>query len=598
MMAKDACLRFQRPADVVEALAPFAHAKSARYTAALVGEVNNREDSARPLPSALPETQSDRTVPLPSVRTPLNRRQRWVKFAAILAAILLYYDLFGMESLWLRSILYLAPLLALFPLCAWAFGIITLRQFFYALLALLLGVTGAEILPMTTGVTASVVTLLIGCGVALGIITFGLLDTLVRTTGITFGPLKALVRATRIRTRVYLATSFAGCAAAIAFAGHYQVVTKVNGEGILLTENDVLSLVRAQATGRLVSFRVKSGDWVSPGNEVGQISQDDLKDAIREAESKVNDLRREDQERTQIEQTERENNEAVMAREQRAVLMIREDSVDKLKTAQREMATAERLLVEKHPAGDQTLREARENLDRIKDNLNRGESRLKELAQTRIGAENARHGAQLERRRRIQQLESKLTADREKLTRASSIVVRVRGRVDQFLVDRDEVVREGEPVILVHAPQEQTGLIAPYSSIIFVPASEGKRINLGDFVEVVPAGIKREEHGFIRARVVDIGELPATKRTMEEALGHPALVDAFFKRDAPSVLLRVQFDFASGDRNRQNPFRWSSSSGADQPLKTGTLCQAAIIVERRSLLSLFKAWIAKFVVID
>ena len=74
---------------------------------------------------------------------------------------------------------------------------------------------------------------------------------------------------------------------------------------------------------------------------------------------------------------------------------------------------------------------------------------------------------------------------------------------------------------------------------MFVPAGEGKKIDVGNFVEVMPATIKREEHGFIRGKVVAVSELPATRLAMEAALQHPDLVETFLKRYAPGVLLRV-----------------------------------------------------------
>ena len=78
-----------------------------------------------------------------------------------------------------------------------------------------------------------------------------------------------------------------------------------------------------------------------------------------------------------------------------------------------------------------------------------------------------------------------------------------------------------------------------YESIVFVPAGEGKKIDEGNFVEVMPATVKREEHGFIHGRVVSVSELPATRLAMEAALQHPDLVEAFLKKYAPGVLLRV-----------------------------------------------------------
>ena len=121
--------------------------------------------------------------------------------------------------------------------------------------------------------------------------------------------------------------------------------------------------------------------------------------------------------------------------------------------------------------------------------------------------------------------------------------------------------------------------------------------------------MKREEHGFIRGRVVAISELPATRLAMEAALEHPELVDAFLKRYAPGVVLRVQIKLdeagraalardGTGREDDANPFRWSSSSGRRQPLKTGTICQASIVVERRRLIRLILPWTRKIVGAD
>src|SRR4051812_6187034 len=94
---------------------------------------------------------------------------------------------------------------------------------------------------------------------------------------ISFDQLDTLVHVTTIPAWVYLATLFGVCAAALVFAVVYEVPTKVNGEGILLIEKDTLSQVRARATGRMVALNVKLGDPVAPGDEIGEISQDDLK---------------------------------------------------------------------------------------------------------------------------------------------------------------------------------------------------------------------------------------------------------------------------------------------------------------------------------
>jgi HlyD family secretion protein len=369
-----------------------------------------------------------------------------------------------------------------------------------------------------------------------------------------FERLDTLVRITTVQSWIYLATLFAAGAAAVVFAVFYRVPNKVTGEGILLTEQDTISQVRAQATGRLVSLRVNLGQEVEPGMVIGEISQDDLKDTIEEAASKLEDLKREDLALTKFEQ--------------------------------------------------------REKYD-LQDMLNKGTTRIAELELDAAKAENARLKSQLDRRLKIDQHSRKLAIDRAKMARTSQLKSHVRGQVAQVLSGPDELVKEGAPVVLLHAPKSGRGtddLERAYDSIVFVPAGEGKKIDIDDDVEVSPATVKREEHGFIRGQVVAISELPATKLAMESALQHPELVESFLKRYAPGVLLRVQVKlepatprelaYAKKEDLLPNKFHWSAASGIVQPLKTGTMCQAAIVVEQRRLISLVLPWTKKMMGVD
>ena len=181
----------------------------------------------------------------------------------------------------------------------------------------------------------------------------------------------------------------------------------------------------------------------------------------------------------------------------------------------------------------------------------------------------------------------------------------MQGRVTQILTAADEFVREGAPIVLLSSPKTDPGTDdagTPYESIVFVPAGEGKKIDEGDFVEISPATIKREEHGYIHGSVVAVSELPATRLAMDAALQHPDLVEAFTKKYAPGVLLRIhvqlkprspkdpQLTVQGAAAPRGSRFHWSSRSGFDQPLKTGTMCEAAIVVEQQPLISLVIPW--------
>jgi HlyD family secretion protein len=409
-----------------------------------------------------------------------------------------------------------------------------------------------------------------------------------------FDQLDALVRVTTIQAWVGLVTLLAVCASSVVFAALYQVPTKINGDGILLIDHDTLSQVRAQAQGRLISLHVKLGVEVNPGDLIGEISQDDLKDLIREGATRLANLKRDDEELARFERKEKETQDAAVDRLRRTILLAKEDSRDSEKIAERVVLSSDRLRIDHH-LGDLDLLTAREKLYKIRDDLNEDQARLAELDLTSVRSENARQRAQLERRLKIRELETKLDLDREKLTRTSRIISHTRGQVAQLLSAPDELIREGSPVVLLHASKEQGAIDdtgSPYDSIIFVPAGEGKKIELRDPVEVTPATVKREEHGFIRGEVVAISELPATKLAIEAALQHSELAETFLKRYQPGVLLRLHIKLDRKDASDTaptngsgaetgNPFRWSSSSGSKQRLKTGTMCQAAIVVDTR-----------------
>ena len=132
---------------------------------------------------------------------------------------------------------------------------------------------------------------------------------------------------------------------------------------------------------------------------------------------------------------------------------------------------------------DLELLESREKKFDILDSLNKGKVRLAELELEATKAENGRRRGRLDRRLKIEQHARKLAIDRAKMERTSQVKSHVRGRVAQVLSARDELVREGAPVVLLHAPKSERGTDdeeKPYDAIVFVPAGEGKKIDVKD----------------------------------------------------------------------------------------------------------------------
>ena len=177
-----------------------------------------------------------------------------------------------------------------------------------------------------------------------------------------FDELDRLVRVTTIHGWMYLTTLFAVCTGAVAFAVLYEVPTKVNGEGILLIDRDALSRVRARATGRLISLQVQLGKRVSPGDTIGEISQNELEDAIQEATFEIEGCR-EDLEYTRHEQSEHDTQTTAIGRIGGRSRRAQATSLVKLKIAESIAVGDDRLLRAKKYLGDlEILETAREAL--------------------------------------------------------------------------------------------------------------------------------------------------------------------------------------------------------------------------------------------
>ncbi len=267
-----------------------------------------------------------------------------------------------------------------------------------------------------------------------------------------FDQLDALVQVTTVRSWIYLSSLFAIGIGAVVFAFLYQVPTKVNGEGILLIELDRLLLVRASATGRLASLNVRLGERVEKGQPIGRIAQEELEDQIHQATARLADLRRQDAELIRFEEAERAGKNAAIARVREAVLRARADSLEKLKLADRLVASANKLRSVKY-MGDLELLDSREKLYDVRDHLNQGESRLAELELDIVTSDNTRHARELERRLKIDEQAIRLKLDRDKLERTSRVISPADGRVAQVLCAIGGLVHEGSPVVLLHAPR-------------------------------------------------------------------------------------------------------------------------------------------------
>ncbi len=361
---------------------------------------------------------------------------------------------------------------------------------------------------------------------------------------------------------------------ALAWGVWGAIPTESTGEGILLRRGGVSDLV-APGAGQIETVLVSVGDVLEKGQPVARIRQDELQRQIADREARLADLRGDYQERQRYAREQERLRDRDLAQQRDNLdLSIRTLQADigllSRRLADQEALLADGLVTQQTVvATQQELNGKREQLESKRLELNGLESKRLESAQ--------QLGQELETRERaLRDLELETRELQAKLAENVRIVSSHAGRVLEVLVDRGAVVNPGTPILSLEVMSEE--LVA----YLFVPASDGKRVQPGMEVRLSPSTVKREEYGSMLGKVTKAAAFPATQRSMLLLLGNEALVAELMK-DGPPIQVDVALE---GDPSTPTGYRWSSSRGPDLEISSGTLASGSIIVKEDRPISL------------
>jgi HlyD family secretion protein len=363
-------------------------------------------------------------------------------------------------------------------------------------------------------------------------------------------------------------------AAALLWGVFGSVPTETTGEGILLRQGGVSDLVAAGA-GQVEEVEVKVGDVIEKGQVVAKIHQELLLRQINDNVAKGRDL----QAGYDAMKRSSEEQERLLLRDlgqQRTNLDQTIAALEKNVALLRERLDAEKKLLDDGLITHQAYLETEQSLNTAKDQLASSQLEQNGLKLKFLEAKQLIDQQLETRQNAIHDLESQIREDRAKLAENVSVVSPFSGRVLELLVVRGDVVSPGTPMLSVEVLSED--LIA----VLFVPATEGKRIHPGLKARISPTTVKREEYGFMEGRVVWTSAFPSTSRGMIRLLGNEALVTKMMK-EGPPLQVNVALD---RDPRTPTGYRWSSSRGPNLKISSGTLTTGSVIVREDRPVSL------------
>lgn len=386
--------------------------------------------------------------------------------------------------------------------------------------------------------------------------------------------LDQLMQVTNPRGWLALAGFGALLLTALAWGVFGAIPTTAEGEGILIRSGGVTELV-ANGSGQVEAVLVTVGQEVAEGQVVARIRQEALGRQIIDTQARLGDLRAETRELERYTEEQKRLSARDLA-QQRANLERTVDTLERERKLLQERLAAERELLAGGLITKGTLLATEQSLNVATDQLAARRLELTGLELKRLEA-HQRLDQDLEaRRNEVRDLELEIRELEARRQEEVTILSSHAGRVLELMVDSGDVVNPGTPILSLEVISEEL------MAVVFVPASAGKQVQPGMAVRVSPSTVKREAYGYILGEVTWVSEFPATSRGMERLLANAALVARLMEQGPPiqvNVALRRDAATPTG-------FAWSSSTGPDVEITSGTLTQGSVIVQQERPINL------------
>ena len=326
-----------------------------------------------------------------------------------------------------------------------------------------------------------------------------------------------------------------------------SVPTRVEGEGILIRGGGLRQL-ESTGDGILTELNIRVNDEVKPGIQIATISLPQLADKVETVKQTYEQQQREaDASAAEDAATiaglradqSRVRNELAKANED---LQLKKQMLEKGLVTRRQVTQLER---------DRGTLQAQYNS--IDAQVRQVEQRIRSR---RLGAEQTKLT--------LQELESASK-------RSATVTTLAAGRVIELKKNVGDQVRTGE-VIAVLEPLE--GDLQP---VIFVNSKLAKQIRPDMETQVSPTSVKKEEFGFMKAKVSSVSDFPITPEGAQAIVANAALVRELLGAEAKVEMRAALIPNAA----TPSGYQWSSSSGPPFRIAGGSRISVSVVVDRK-----------------
>jgi HlyD family secretion protein len=327
-----------------------------------------------------------------------------------------------------------------------------------------------------------------------------------------------------------------------------SIPTRIEAEGILIRGGSLREL-EATGQGELVELTIAVNDTVEPGQTIGRIDLPNLEDQIRSAQIAYEQKERDYQSAFAEDSATIAGHRADLRRIRAELDKVEQELEIKRESYEKGLITRSRILA---------LERDKVNLESNVTSLNAGIRQIEQrLRQRKLAVDAA------------QRQWEELQGQEERVSTVESTVA---GRVIELKKRVGDQVRNGEVIAIL---EPFTGAMEP---VVYVSSTKGKQIQAGMEAQISPTTVKKEEFGYMKAKVASVGDYPVTPEGVMSVVANEALVQELL---GGSSKIEVRAELIS-DKETPSGYEWSSSEGPPFKIAGGTRVNVSFIVDRRA----------------
>ncbi|MEH2142005.1 NHLP bacteriocin system secretion protein [Nostoc sp.] len=420
-----------------------------------------------------------------------------------------------------------------------------------------------------------------------------------------------------------------------------QIPITVTGTGIIVYPSTVTSF-QSLVAGKLRTVNVRVGDFVNRGDVLATLDQSELIKQLQLLRIKLEQLQAQDSEASSLQQQRQNVDKQAIAQQrqslqqslqavQKLTPILKEKGLDSIEsdrvnqkqrlkalrqllpTFNQRLNNRQQLLQQGAIAGDTVLQAQQDYLNAVTQ-INEAESQLKQLDVKEADAqrqylENLNSTKDLQaqlkrldsqqalseqqdletvtnRKKEIQEVQRNIAQLTLQVTNNSLIKSSYSGRVLEISATPGQVVLQGTPIGAIAAQQQ----VSQRVSVAFFPVGNGKQIQPGMKSQITPTTVQRERFGGIQGEVTDVSAFPVTKESALSVVGNAEFVQGLMSQD-PQIQVTT---LLQPDASTFSGYKWSSSTGPQLQVTSGTTTTVQVTVEERApitfVLPLLKSW--------